>query len=82
MHDDDLVVIRTFPNDVLAQVAASCLEASGIRAVIFADDAGGAYPALQGYSGVRLLVMREDEERAIEVLESIGEPEGEPEAEP
>ncbi|MDI6808918.1 MAG: DUF2007 domain-containing protein [Candidatus Eisenbacteria bacterium] len=77
-HDDDLVVIKIFPNDVLAQVAASFLEANGIQAVVSTDDAGGAYPFLQGYSGVRLMVRKSDEDIARELLEQVGESEAEP----
>jgi len=46
--------------------------------MVVADDAGGAYPSLQFIRGVRLLVYREDEARAREILrdmEAAGEPE-------
>jgi hypothetical protein len=67
---DDAVVIETFPNRVLAQMAASLLEAEGIEALILADDAGGLYPPLQFIRGVKLLVAPEDEDLAREILDA------------
>lgn len=67
---ESAVVIRTFPNRVLAGLAASLLEAEGIQAFILSDDAGGAYPMLQFIRGVRLLVAPQDEARARDILET------------
>lgn len=71
MNLDDAVVIEKFPSRVLAEMAASVLEAEGIEALIMADDAGGAYPMLQFLRGVRLLVAPEDEARAKEILQAM-----------
>jgi hypothetical protein len=65
----DLVAIRTFLNLVEAEVAASALEAAGIRCVINKDDCGGLRPTLW-LSGVQLLVRAEDAKAAVEILES------------
>lgn len=73
MNLDDAIVIETFPNRVLAELAASLLEGDGIEAMVMADDAGGAYPALQFVRGVRLLVASEDEARARELLSAMAE---------
>lgn len=70
---DDSVVIETFPSRVMAELAASLLEGEGIEALVMADDAGGAYPALQFVRGVRLLVAPEDETRAREFLKAMQE---------
>jgi Putative prokaryotic signal transducing protein len=68
------VVIATFPNRILAALAASFLEAEDIEAFILADDAGGAYPMLQFIRGVKLLVAPEDADRAREILaEAVAE---------
>ena len=56
-----------------AEMAAGLLEAEGIDTLIMADDAGGAYPMLQFVRGVRLLVFREDEARAREILAAVPE---------
>jgi hypothetical protein len=71
LNRDDAVVIETFPNRVLAELAAALLEGDGIEARVVADDAGGNYPMLQFIQGVKLLVSPEDEARAREILGTI-----------
>lgn len=73
MNLDDAVLIETFPNRILAELAAGLLEGEGIEAMVMADDAGGAYPALQFVRGVRLLVAQEDEDQAREILAAMEE---------
>lgn len=70
MDLDDAVVIETFSNRVVAELAAGLLYSEGIEALVVADDAGGAYPMLQFIRGVRLLVASEDEARARELLKA------------
>ncbi len=77
MNLDDAVVIETFPNRILAELAAALLAGEGIEVLIMADDAGGAYPALQFVRGVRLLVALQDEARAREILAAMEEGSGE-----
>jgi hypothetical protein len=74
---DDIVVLETFPNRIAAEMAAGLLESEGVEAMVMADDAGGAYPSLQFIRGVRLLVAKEDEAQAREILAAMaagGEP--------
>ncbi len=78
MNLDDAIVLETFPNRIAAEMAAGLLESEGVPAMVVADDAGGAYPMLQFIRGVRLLVSREDEARAREILQAMEEA-GEPE---
>ncbi|MFI5330172.1 MAG: DUF2007 domain-containing protein [Desulfobaccales bacterium] len=78
MNLDDAIVLETFPNRIAAEMAAGLLESEGVEAMVAADDAGGVYPPLQFIRGVRLLVYREDEARAREILKAMEEP-GEPE---
>jgi hypothetical protein len=77
--DQERIVVATFPNRVVAEMAAGYLEGEDIEAWVAADDAGGAYPVLQSLEGVRLLVAAEDEERAREILEALQASAGEPE---
>ncbi len=70
---ESLTVIKIFPSRVLAELAASLLAAEGINALVAADDAGGAYPALQPVRGVRLLVGGEDVTLAQEILNALEE---------
>ena len=74
MNLDDAIVLETFPNRIEAEMAAGLLESEGVQAMVLADDAGGAYPSLQFVRGVRLMVYREDEARAREILKDMAEP--------
>ena len=73
MNFDDAVVLETFSNRIEADMAAGLLEAEGIEAWVMADDAGGTYPMLQFVRGVRLMVFKEDEARAREILAAMAE---------
>ena len=73
MNRDDAVILETFSSRMEAEMAARLLEAEGIDTLIMADDAGGAYPMLQFVRGVRLLVFKEDEARAREILAAVPE---------
>jgi len=68
---DDVVVLKTFSNEIEAGMAQQVLQEGGVNAFIFKDDAGGMEPHLQRTSGVRLLVNRVDGERAHQLLEAI-----------
>jgi hypothetical protein len=68
-----MAVIRTFPNEIEAEMAMSALEAAGIEAVIVRDDCGGVQPALSMSAGVRIEVNDEDVEAATEVLDAPAE---------
>lgn len=70
---DDLQVIRTFINNVDAELARGALQAAGIESMIRADDCGGTRPHLW-LGGVELLVRAEDVARAEEVLETSPKP--------
>ena len=65
--NDDIVVLRSFLTHIEADLAKSALEGSQIESFVSGDDAGGMQPGLWT-AGVRLLVRREDVERATDVL--------------
>jgi hypothetical protein len=68
------VVIRAFSNHEAAQLAASNLEAHGIKCWVSADDCGGMYPNLTAASGVRLSVATSDAEAAVALLNAPASP--------
>ena len=68
MTDATLVVVRTFSNEIDADLARSALEAAEIDSMIRSDNAGGMRPAMSMSNGVELLVREEDAERAAEIL--------------
>ena len=70
---DDIVVIRTFPNEITAQLAQAGLDARGIPSMLLRDDAGGMMPTLQFLHGVRLAVRRDDAEIALRLLDESPE---------
>jgi len=68
MMSDDVVVLKTFSNEIEAGIAQQVLQNGGVSAFIFKDDAGGMEPHLQRTAGVRLLVNRVDAESAHQIL--------------
>jgi hypothetical protein len=62
------MTIRTYSSHEAAQLAASNLEAHGIKCWVNADDCGGMYPNLTAAGGVRLSVRTADAEAAITLL--------------
>lgn len=67
---DEPLVVKTFSNEIDAEMAKQALQESGVRAFVFKDDAGGMEPHLQLTGGVRLVVTRSDAERAQEILQT------------
>jgi Putative prokaryotic signal transducing protein len=65
---EDLVVARVFGYRHEAELAQGMLEASGVEAVIAADDCGGQRPLMGASAGIRLLVRRSDEPQARKLL--------------
>lgn len=57
---DELACVRTFANRHEAELARGALEASGIEALVAADDAGGEVPGLDFPRGVGVFVRAED----------------------
>jgi hypothetical protein len=74
MTDPDLVVIHTFTSRPEADMAKSALDAAGIEAIVVADDAGGTQPGLWEGRGVAVVVNRENEQAAREILDSEARP--------
>ena len=68
--DGDIVPIKTYMNELDAQVAISHLKSNNIDAILSRDDSGTMEPYLQLTRGVRVLVKDIDFERALEVLEA------------
>ena len=66
----EIVCIKVFNNRLEAELERNLLESQGISAMVSADDAGGMRPdLLWGMAGARLLVRKEDEEEALQILE-------------
>ena len=74
MSEDDIIVLRTYGNEVDASLAASVLGANGVPAQVSADTAGGAYPSLALSFPVRLLVRAQDATLAREILDTPADP--------
>jgi hypothetical protein len=67
---DDIVVLRTFTNELDARLAATILEANGVPAQVLADTAGGAFPSMALVFPARLLVRADDAELAATILDT------------
>ena len=72
--DPDLVVVQTFTSRPEADVAKSALDAAQIESMVLADDAGGVQPGLWEGRGVAVVVNRDDEVAAREILNSPSHP--------
>ena len=62
----DPVVVRTYPNEIAAELARAILESEGIVALVSSHDAAGL---LRYVHGVQLIVRRDELEAAREILE-------------
>lgn len=71
---DDIVVVRTYTNELEAQLDAAVLEANGVPARVSGDTAGGAYPGMALIMPTRLLVRAEDAALAVEILDAPAQP--------
>ena len=66
----EVVVLKTFNNEIEAGMAQQVLQEAGVTAFVFKDDAGGMEPQLQRTNGVRLVVNRADAHRAHKMLKT------------
>lgn len=67
---DEMVVLKTFNNEIEAGMAQQVLQEAGMTAFVSKDDAGGMEPHLQRTNGVRLVVNRADARRAHNLLKT------------
>jgi hypothetical protein len=74
MPDTDLVVVHTFNSRPEAEMARSALDAAGIESMVMADDAGGTQPGFWEGRGVAVVVNRENEQAARDVLDLDARP--------
>jgi hypothetical protein len=65
---DEVVTLKIFNNEIDAAMAQQVLENAGVKAFVQKDDGGGMEPQLQWTTGVRLVVNRDDAERALLLL--------------
>jgi hypothetical protein len=68
LMSDEVVVLKTFNNEIEAGMAQQVLQEAGMQAFLFKDDAGGMEPHLQRTNGVRLVVNYVDAYRAHKLL--------------
>ncbi len=77
MDHPQLVVVRTYPSHVDADLARTALEAAGIESMVESDDQGGQSPGLAFTRGIALLVRSDDVKDAEEIL-GVDDQNGEP----
>lgn len=68
--DNELVVVRSYSDELSARIAAMALEANGVPAQVSPDNAGGALPSLALVFPIRLIVRSEDAELARTLLDT------------
>ena len=67
---EEMVVLKTFNNEIEAGMAQLVLQEAGLMAFVFKDDVGGMEPQLQRTNGVRLVVNRADAQHAHKMLKT------------
>lgn len=65
------VVLKIFTTEIDANMARDVLQDEGVKAFVSKDDGGGMEPHLQLTLGVRLLVDRDDADRARKILKPL-----------
>lgn len=70
MSDEAIIVLREYPNTMLAELARATLEAHGFTADVFRDDCGGMEPNLLLGNGAQLRVYERDAEAATAILDA------------
>ena len=70
LMSDEVVVLKTFNNEIEAGMAQQVLQEAGMQAFVFKDDAGGMELHLQRTNGVRLVVNCVDAHRAHKLLKT------------
>jgi hypothetical protein len=68
MDHPELVVLRTFPTVIDADLAKSALDSVGIDSMVRSDNKGGQTPGLAFSQGVELLVRADDVAAANDML--------------
>lgn len=73
----DIIAVGSYASVFDAQVAVAHLQSMGIDARTATDDAGGAIPSLTALAGgARVMVLRDDADRAREALAEFEDGEG------
>ena len=65
---DEISVIKVYDDEMEASMAQQVLENAGIKVTLLKDDGGGLMPSLQMTEGVTLVVNKDDEARATELV--------------
>jgi hypothetical protein len=63
-----MALLRTFSNEIEAEMAMSALEAAGIQSAMTRDDCGGIQPAMGLTGGIQVIVDDENIEAATATL--------------
>jgi hypothetical protein len=71
MDPENHIRIRSYSNQITAELARGALEAEGIATILLSDDLGGTHPHFQMTLGIQLLVHQSDKEQALAILEEI-----------
>lgn len=70
MDTSRMEVLKTFSNEINAEIVKQKLAANGIESFIRDDDNGGMLPSLQASGGVRLEVLERDVKKAHQILDN------------
>jgi hypothetical protein len=69
--ENDTVVLKTYNNEFIAELAKAKLEDSGIDCYLSGDNAGAMRPNLIFTQGINLIVYQKDAKLAEEILKDV-----------
>lgn len=69
---DEIVCIYKTYKSQTADMIKSSLESAGIECYLRSDNAGGTLPYLTQITGIGIMIRKEDEEAANEILRGVG----------
>jgi hypothetical protein len=68
------VTLKTYPNRHMAELDKALLEAKDIHVLIQGDDLSGFAPGRNARSGIRLLVPKDQAEKALKIIKKAIKP--------
>ncbi len=66
--EDSIIIYKTY-DSIEADMVKAQLESEGIPSFLKSDNAGGMLPQLTAINGIEIIVRKEDEQRALQVIQ-------------
>jgi len=67
----EVTLVKVYPGDFEAQAAKAQLDDAGIKCFISTDNEGGMMPSLSLSIGIKVMVNKDDLDKAVEILKAM-----------